>query len=375
VTGDYRHVAEEHAALRRVATLVAQGAPADEVFQAVTEEAGRLVGAIISNMVRFDPGGTELTMAGWSVRGDHMPTGGRFALDGDCIDALVLSTGRPGRIDSYDGLTGEIATMVRALGIKAEVGAPVIVDGRVWGALIASSASEPLPPGTEDQVASFAELAAAAISNAEAREELLASRARIVAAADEERRRIERNLHDGAQQRLVAMTLELRTAQRGASEAVAARIERVVDGLNEVLDDVREISRGLHPVILTRAGLRPALEALARRAPMPVELEVEVEGRLPETIEIAVYYAVSEALANAGKHARADSATVHVRRSGSRLSARISDDGAGGAKLEPERGLIGLRDRIETIGGRLTLDSPPGRGTTLVVDVPIPASR
>jgi signal transduction histidine kinase len=227
----------------------------------------------------------------------------------------------------------------------------------------------PSPEGAEHLLASFAELVGAALYNTEAREELIASRARIVAAADEERRRIERNLHDGAQQRLVSLTLELRTAQAKAPDEVHARLEHVIGGLNEVLDDIREISHGLHPAILTRAGLGPALRALARGSAIPVDMTVEVEERLPEAVEIAVYYAVSEALTNAVKHAHATGAEVHVECRDGELTARVSDDGVGGAALHDGGGLIGLRDRVEAADGRLAVDSPPGGGTTLTVAI------
>jgi signal transduction histidine kinase len=376
VAGEDRYVAEEHAALRRVATLVARGAPRDEVFQAVAAEAGRLLGARTATVLRVESAQSAVVEASWAQGGAPVPVGSRGALDGRGLVGRILRTRAAVRIDDFDDVGGAVARQMRDLGIRSGVGGPIVVGGRIWGALGAAWPEQvPPPQGAEHLLASFAELVAASLYNSEARESLIASRARIVAAADEERRRIERNLHDGAQQRLVALTLELRTAQASASGAVGDRIERVIEGLNEVLDDVREISRGLHPAILTRAGLEPALKALARRAVTPVELAVEVEERLPEAVEIATYYAVSEALANAGKHAGATAAVVRVDCAGGELTARISDDGAGGASLEPGHGLIGLRDRIEAIGGRLTLDSPPGSGTTLVVDIPIPASR
>jgi len=369
-------VAAEQAALRRVATLVAEGPSPEEIFGCVAEETGKVVDASITNLVRFDPDGTEMTMAGWSRAGNHMPTGGRFPLDGECIDVLVLRTGAPGRIDSYDGLPGTIAAEVRSRGITAEVGAPVFVHGRLWGALIASTTRPgPAPEGSEERVASFAELVGTAIANAQDRSELLASRSRIVTAADAERRRIERNLHDGTQQRLVSLALDLRIAQAELPESADARagIDAVIEGLNEVLEDVREISRGLHPAVLSQAGLEPALRALARRAAVPVELTVDVGARLDPSVEIAAYYAVSEALANTAKHARATSATVSVALENGVLRAAIRDDGTGGATLGGH-GLTGLVDRVEALGGRLELHSPPGEGTELDVRLPAPAS-
>jgi signal transduction histidine kinase len=330
-----------------------------------------LLGARTTTVLRVESAEAAVVEASWAQGGAPVPVGSRGPLDGRGLVGRILQTREPVRIDDFDAVGGAVARQMRELGIRAGVGGPIVVGGRIWGALGAAwpEGTAP-PPGAEHLLASFAELVGAALYNAEAREELVASRARIVAAADVERRRIERNLHDGAQQRLVSLTLELRTAQARPADEMGARIEHVIEGLNEVLDDIREISHGLHPAVLSRAGLGPALRALARRSGIPVDVTVDVEGRLPDAVEIAAYYAVSEALANAAKHAQAAGAEIHVESSDGELKARVTDDGVGGAAIRIGGGLIGLRDRVEAAGGRLAFESPQGAGTTVTVVIP-----
>ena len=371
---DLHALADEQAALRRVATLVAAGAEPQAVFDAVCEETGRLLGATSTNLAHFTSDRFNLTIAGWSLRDTHIPTGTRLPLGGDTINTLVQRTGAPARFDSYVGAGGELAALIRERGIHAEVGAPVIVDGQVWGGLIAGwDVPEPATAGTELRLARFAELVATAVSNAATRSQLIASRARIVAAADEARRRIERNLHDGAQQQLVSLGLELQAvkAKLPPDADAAADLERIRRTVDGVIDEVREISRGVHPAALSHWGLGPALRSLARRSSVPVELSVGVAGRLPQSIEIAAYYVVSEALANVAKHAGASSAAVTVAESDGRLLATIRDDGAGGAVAAAGSGLAGLVDRVEALGGRLVLASPHGEGTTISIELPL----
>ena len=370
-----RSTAREQAALRRVATLVAQGAESAEVLDAVCRETGVLIGATSANLAQFEAGGVNVTLAGWSRRDTHVPAGTRLPMVGESIDSLIQRTAAPARFDDYGDATGELATIIRNRGIRGEVGAPVIVDGRVWGALIVGTDGTSLPPGTEGRVASFAELVATALANAAARAELVASRARIVAAADEARRRIERDLHDGAQQQLVALALELRVLESAIPAELTetrATLDRLQEELSAALDDVREISRGLHPAILSHGGLGPALRSLGARSALPVELDLRVDERLPESIEIATYYVVSEALANAAKHADAAVAEVSVGVSEGWLRASIRDDGIGGAETGwGGSGLLGLRDRVNALGGRLVIDSPSGRGTAISVALPL----
>jgi PAS domain S-box-containing protein len=372
---ELRQLVEEQAALRRVATLVARGTEAHLVFDAVCAETGQLIGASSVNLARFTPDGLNLTMAGWSLRDTHVPTGTRLPLARDTINGVIQQTVAPARFDSYEGATGELAVVIRERGIRSEVGAPVIVEGHVWGALIAGTdADEPLPAGAERRVASFAELIATAVSNATTRSELIASRARIVAAGDEARRRIERNLHDGTQQRLIALGLDLQAVRAGIpAELVDAHtgLGRIGEDLEALLEDVRELSRGLHPALLTQAGLGASLRALTRNFPVPVKLDVNVVARPSESIEIAIYYAISEALANVVKYARASEIAVALRTSANAIRATVEDDGVGGAEASGGSGLVGLIDRVEALGGRFTLDSPPGHGTRIAIELPL----
>jgi PAS domain S-box-containing protein len=372
---ELRQLVEEQAALRRVATLVARGTDANAVFDAVCAETGQLIGASSVNLACFTPDGSNLTMAGWSLRNTHVPTGTRLPLAPDAINGVIQQTVAPARFDSYEGAAGELAAVIRERGIRSEVGAPVIVEGHVWGALIAGTdGDELLPAGAERRVASFAELIATAVSNATTRSELIASRARIVAAGDEARRRIERNLHDGTQQRLIALGLDLQAVRAGIpAELVDAHagLGRIGDDLEAVLEDVRELSRGLHPALLTQAGLGASLRALTRTFPVPVKLDVNVVARPSESIEIAIYYAISEALANVVKYARASEIAVALRTSGTAIRATVEDDGVGGAEASGGSGLVGLVDRVEALGGRFTLDSPPGHGTRIAIELPL----
>ena len=370
-------LADQQAALRRVATLVACGVPAAEVFSAVAEEAGRLLNARVANIARYEPDNTMTIVAGWSERGAHIPVGGRFALEGRNLGVLVSQTGGPARVESYKEASGPIADLLQERGIRAGVGSPIVVDGRLWGVVaVLSTEPDSPPPDTEPRLAEFTELVATAISNAQARAELDASRRRIVAAADKARRRIERDLHDGIQQRLVSLALELRAAEGALpadSEQVRGQLARIREGLGDALDELREVSHGIHPAILSQGGLDSALRALARRSVLPVELDVrlEAEAALPEAVEVALYYVAAEALANAAKHARASVARLDVEASDGAVRLSIRDDGVGGADLSRGTGLIGLRDRVEALGGTLAMVSPAGEGTSLLVRLPL----
>jgi signal transduction histidine kinase len=373
---ELRGFAEEQAALRRVAMLVARGAPPEEVVAAVAEEAGRLLGAHFANMNRYEPDGTAKAIAAWSSTGaaTPIPIGAQASLGGRNVNTMVFQTGRAARIDDYAGSSGPIADASREWGLRASVGVPVSVGGRLWGAMNVGSTQEPLPAGTETRLAAFTELAGTAIANAEAQAALTASRARIVTTADATRRRIERNLHDGAQQRLVSLALDLRAAEAdlaAGSGGVAEQLDRVAAGMDGVLEDLREIARGLHPAILADGGLRPALKTLARRSAVPVDLDIQVDRRLPEPVEIAAYYTACEALTNTAKHARATSAQIEVAESDGVLHVRVHDNGCGGADFSHGSGLLGLKDRAEALGGHLQLHSPPEAGTTLEIILPL----
>jgi signal transduction histidine kinase len=364
---------EEQAALRRVATLVARGSDRMSVFAAVTAEVGRLLGADLANMVRFeDAHGT--IVGGWSgSEAPEAPVGFRVSLSQDSIASQIFRTRRPARLDDYNR-PGEVFAALRELGLKASVGAPVVVDGELWGAVLAGTVRpHPFPAGAEHRLAAFAELVAQALANAEAREQLAASRMRLVQAAQVERRRLERNLHDGAQQRLVGLSLSLRLAERQLERDPGVARETLVraqEDLAEALAELRELARGLHPAVLTDHGLGAALSALAGRAPLPVDLTVDSDERFPEPIESAAYFVVAEALTNVARYAFAKHAAVTVAAAEESLVIEVADDGDGGADPDRGSGLRGLSDRVEALGGRLEVRSPLGRGTTVRAELP-----
>jgi signal transduction histidine kinase len=371
-----RALADEQAALRRVATLVAGAAPPSRVFEHVTKEVAQLLGLPGASVVRYDGPRTATVVGGWSDDGTLvLPVARTIDLDGDTVVARVLRTGDPQRAE-YDDAGGALAERLRSAGYRAAVAAPVTVGGRLWGALAAGSRSaEPLPDGVEQRLCDFAELAAQALANADAHEQLAASRARIVEAGDAERRRLERNLHDGAQQRLVSVALDLRviraTLERDPQEA-SELLSRAQDQLALGLDDLRELARGIHPAVLTDRGLGPALESLALRAPLPVEITDVPDERLAGPVEAAAYYVVAEAITNVTKYAQASHATVSVRRSNGHATIVVADDGVGGADPGRGTGLRGLADRVAALDGRLAVESPAAHGTRISAEIPCP---
>ena len=371
---ELRQVADEQTALRQVATLVARGASASTLFRAVAEEITVLLPADATALSRYDSDGFLTRVGTWSRPGVHLPPGERSALGGRNVSTLVYVTGQAARLDKYGADAGEAAVWV-ASGLRSSVGVPISVEGRLWGVMVAVSMSaEPLPADAEARLAGFTELVATAIANAEAQAELTASRARIVATADRTRRRIERDLHDGAQQQLVTLALQLRAAQATVPPELAnlhAELGRVARGLAGTLDELREYARGLHPAILADGGLTPALKTLVRRSSTPVTLDVRAEGRLPERVEVTAYYVISEALANVAKHAQASAVHIEVEATGEVIRLAVRDDGVGGANPARGSGLIGLKDRVEAIGGTLSVRSHHGEGTTLRVELPL----
>ena len=371
---DSRHASEEQAALRRVATLVAKGAAPEKVFDAVVAEMHMLLGADNTRLLRYEPGDTVTIVAARSAPEADVPEAGRYSLEGQNVSAVIRRTGRSARLDSVTGPPGSIADSVRQLGITSGAGAPIIVEGRLWGVMVAGWRQHQPGAGIEDRIAQFTELIATAIANAQARTDLAASRARIVAASDETRRRIERDLHDGAQQRLVSLGLRLRMVQATVPPEHAGlgkELARLADGVVDALEELRELSRGIHPAILSDGGLSPALNALARRSAVPVELDVDVRFRLPEQVERAAYYVASEALANSAKHAHASVARVRVEMRDGVLNEQIYDDGIGGADPSRGTGLTSLTDRVEALGGRITISSDPGAGTRIQAEFPV----
>ena len=368
-------LASEQAALRRVATLVAQDVPASELFSAVAGEVGTLFGADFTAIVRYEPDPTYVTtIATWAAAGNMPPAPSQPRIVPGDPTSRVAATGEPARVDDWSDVPGPIAEFVRdQLKVRSSVGCPIVVEGRLWGALAVHSTDDRFPPDTEARLLSFCELVATAIANAESRAELGASRARVIAAADDARRRIERDLHDGAQQRLVTLSVALRTMEAtmpSGSDEQRAEVGRIADGLAAAVQELRELSRGIHPAVLTRGGLAPALKALRRRSPVRVTLDIPFERRLPDQVEAAAYYAVSEALTNASKHASPTRVWVAVQLTDGTLHLSIRDDGVGGADPSRGSGLIGLKDRIEALGGRIRIDSAPGSGTRIDVEIP-----
>jgi signal transduction histidine kinase len=371
---EIERLGEEQAALQRVATLVARGAATEEVFAAVAREVSGVMHLPVAAVQRYeDDGETTTVMAAWSDRPHPFPPGTRSPYHPSGLGGRVRQTGRAGRVVDYSRRRGAFAVKARELGLYSVAGAPIIVDGDVWGLVTVASTDGPLPDQTEDRLAEFTELLGTAIANTQSRTELSASRARIVAAADETRRRLERDLHDGIQQRLVSLALKARTIEtmtpRPAKE-IRGELSLLADGLGTAMDELREVSHGIHPAILSEAGLGPALEALARRSAVPVELDLSLGPRLGEHVEAAGYYIASEAITNVAKHARASVIDMRVDGCAGALVLSISDDGVGGADPSRGSGIIGLKDRVEALGGTISVLSPPGRGTALHVRLP-----
>ena len=371
----------QQAALRRVATLVARGGALSDVYTVAVAELAHSLGVDHVTLIGFEAEKTGVVLAALNV-GDQpgWAIGERFTLDDDSVCEQVQRTGAPARVEDYSTTSGEITLRLRTLGVCEGAGAPLIVDGRVRGALVVGShVRQGIPESAEAHIGDFADLVSTAIANAETRAELTASRARIVAAADEARRGFERDLHDGAQQRIVSLSLQLRAAEAAADadEDLRAQLSAAVDGLAGLHSDLQELSRGLHPAVLSRGGLKPAMRNLARRSTVPVELDVAVEQRLPEPVEVAAYYVVAEALTNVAKHSDAGSVTVRVGVDdagdhGRVLHLSVTDDGSGGASADGGSGLVGLRDRVEALSGSLTVTSHPGDGTSIRATIPVP---
>jgi signal transduction histidine kinase len=367
-------LAEEQAALRRVATLVARGVQPAEIFSAVSDEVEGLFGSA-GAILRFEHDPLAVVFVGIS-RNIDIPIGTRWTFQDGMASAEVYRTGRPARVDAMDWPSGDdpVGEAARRLGVVSTVVSPIVVEDGLWGAISVSSIHEPLSPNTEDRLAKFTELVATAIANAESRSELAASRRRIVAASDEARRRIERDLHDGTQQRLVSLGLALRSMEADVPpdrDDLRMELSSIATGLADAVKELQELSRGIHPAILSRGGLGPALRTLARRSSIPIELEVAVQTRLPEPIEVAAYYVASEALANAAKHARASRIEVSLGERNRSLLLSVRDDGIGGVDPSRGSGLVGLTDRVDALGGSIRIESRRGEGTHVTAELPL----
>jgi signal transduction histidine kinase len=376
--GEVERLAAEQAALRHVATLVATGAASPEIFAAVSAEVARVfhlerAAFDVAGVVRFEPG-PELAVVGVSrdsrrCRSDHVsrPTSSShrpmsFARDARPVSARLTSS-RP---------TPRSPTFLRHHGYLSQVASPIVVDGRLWGAVSVNSRDE-LPPDTEERLEKFTELVATAIANAESSAELVASPRRIVTASDEARRRIERDLHDGVQQQLVSLGLALgaMNADPPAGDVLRIELAKVTQDVCAVLDALVTTARGIHPAILTHGGLAAALSALTRRSAVPVELRAGIDGPLPDEVAVAAYYVAAEAMTNTVKHARASVIEMDVTTDDEILMLVVRDDGIGGAERGGGSGLIGLQDRVEALAGTIEIDSRPGIGTSVVVRLPI----
>ncbi len=370
-----RELADEQAALRRVATLVARGVSPEEIFWAVTNETGRLFDSSQAYVGRFQADGSSMVVVGVSdgIRG--VSTGSRWELKDYMPSTRVYRTARPARVErsDFEHASGPMADVLRDIGAVSSVGAPIVVDGRQWGVVTVADTNKRLPVNAEKRLEKFAELLGTAIANADSRAQLAASRARIIAAGDDARRRIERDLHDGAQQQLVTLAVALRRAEAKLPDGLdeRAEVKRVADGLATAIDDLRELSRGIHPSILTEGGLPPALKALGRRSSIRVKLDIGFEHRLPDQVEVATYYTVAEALTNASKYSHANCVWISLRLENDLLHLSIRDDGTGGADPSRGTGLTGLTDRLEALGGRIEIESPLGGGTRIESEIPV----
>ncbi|GAA3237621.1 GAF domain-containing sensor histidine kinase [Dactylosporangium siamense] len=368
-------LAGEQMALRRVATLVARNATPGDVFAAVAAAVGGVFDADIAVVAHYETDASVTLLATWERNPGKLQVPINYSLGGHDISTIVFQTQRPARMADYSQADSSIGVAVRQADIRSALGAPIIVDQRVWGIAIAGSRHPAaFPADVEHRIGEFTELLATSIANTESRAELAASRARIIAAADETRRRLERDLHDGAQQRLISLALAMANAE-SETPAELPKLKADLLGMRNALkglaDDLRELSRGIHPAILSEGGLEPALKGLFRRSVVPVEGDIRIDDRLPKTVEVAAYYVVSEALANVAKHARASVVTVRVRRSADTLAMEIRDDGVGGADPGGGTGLVGLEDRVKSLSGGIDVRSPPGCGTELSVTLPL----
>jgi signal transduction histidine kinase len=375
---ELRLLADEQAALRRLATAVARNVPADQIFTAVAEEIRPLLGADNSALARFEPDRSATILAGAGQWTGEIALGASVDLDDSLAITTVFRTGGSARVDGndYSQASGPITRYLHRVGNRSVVASPVIVDGSLWGALVASTKHEPLAADTEQRMASFTELVGTVIANAENRAELTASRARVVAAGDEARRRIERDLHDGAQQRLVSAVLTLKLARLALGDATGPVVELVDEALAHAEGakaELRELAHGILPGALSQEGLRAAIDALVARVRLPVSVDVTGD-RLPAALEANAYFIVAEALTNAVRHAHATSVQIAAVADAGVLRIEVRDDGVGGARTDGSSGLLGLRDRAAALNGELRVKSPPGEGTVVTASLPIPAS-
>jgi signal transduction histidine kinase len=373
---ELRLLAEQQAALRRVATLVARGVPSEELLDAVVGEVDLVLGASSTRLARYEADDTVVVVVS-SDRDGGLPVGARWQTDGDHLAGQVHRTGRTARRDSVQGVTGELAEQLREMGVRSAVAAPIIVNGQLWGTMVSYWTDHDPPRDVEQQLPQFTDLVATAIANADSRAALTASRARVVATADETRRRIERDLHDGAQQRLVHAVITLKLARRALQkrdETVPELVDEALEHAERATAALRELVHGILPAALSRGGLDAGVRALVARAPLGVSVEVTSE-RLPRLLEATAYFIIAEALTNVVKHAGASSAEVRAFVDGDALHVEVRDEGVGGARLDGSSGLLALHDRAAAVDGALTVESPVGEGTVVAAVLPVAGAQ
>jgi signal transduction histidine kinase len=370
---DAERLAEEQAALRRVATLVAEGASPSAVLDAVAGEMEDLLDADQVALNRFEPGEEILVLAHRGLDVARTPVGSRVSTSGENVTAIVRRTGRPARMENYDSAEGALAELARATGLRSSVSAPITVEGRLWGLITVSWKSRESPRAdSEQRMIRFAQLLGTAIANADGRDQLTASRARLLAAGDEARRRVVRDLHDGAQQRLVHTIITLKLAQRAlraGDENLESLVAEALDQAQQGNAELRELAHGILPSTLTEGGMRAGVSSLVARLDLPVKVDVPAQ-RFPVEIEASVYFVVTEALTNVVKHARATRAEVRISHEDSVLRVQVRDDGVGGADRDGP-GLVGMNDRVTALRGQLEIESPAGGGTLVRVTLPV----
>jgi signal transduction histidine kinase len=362
---------DEQAALRRVATLVARAAPPSDVFTAVADELARLLDADTTMIARADPDAMMTVVARFGGGGEPTPMASRWTLEQPAIVAKVVQTGGSVRVDD-GGDSGTFGDPSDSIGAGSSVATPVLVAGRLWGATIVAKECEPLAADAERRTVAFTELVATAIANADARAQLIASRARLLTAGDDARRRVVRDLHDGAQQRLVHTIIALKLARRAQQRDDDSVDEFMADALEQAQqanEELRELAHGILPPVLASGGLQPAVKVLVSRLRVPVEVAVPGE-RLPAEIEASAYFVIAEALTNVVKHARARRAEINAWVDDRVLHLDVRDDGIGGARADGT-GLVGLHDRLAALGGRLRVESPAEGGTRIAATLPL----
>jgi signal transduction histidine kinase len=365
---------KKQTALQHVATLVARGEPPGAVFAAVVEQAAGVLDVDAVHLVRQETDGTVMVLASWGTRDPLAPPEGQLSSTVTDATSEALRTGTIAVQEAFRRAEDSTAAAIPEPAVRLSVAAPIVVEGRVWGVLVIVSLRSRHGEEMDARLAQFTELVATAIANSQAHEDLAASRARLVAASDETRRRIERDLHDGIQQRLVSLALRVRLAEAGVTDDQPWLREKLAEAATELdagITELRELCRGIRPAILSQGGLGAALKALARRSAVPVDLDLRISSRPSPTVEAAAYYVVAEALTNATKHAQASEVRIEAANRDGRLELSIVDDGVGGADPQAGSGLVGLTDRVDALGGRIVINSPPGQGTRMRVELPV----